>query len=117
MESKDFGDRLRELRAARGLTQAALAERVGLHRVALAKLEAGVGKQGPTWQTVVALCQALGVTCDAFLQPPSPDLPPPAPGRPRKASSDQGGQPAGEPAPDAAGGKGRRRQSKGGGAK
>jgi transcriptional regulator with XRE-family HTH domain len=63
-----FGGRLRELRAAAGLTQKALASRAGLTREAVACLE--IGRNDPRWKTVVALCEVLGVTADEFLKRP-----------------------------------------------
>jgi transcriptional regulator with XRE-family HTH domain len=94
-----FGGRLRELREAAGLTQAALAERAGLARGGVAQLEAG--KRKPAWETVVAIIEALDVLPEAFLTPPASDVPsgrgrPPKPkpeatapkrprGRPRKS--------------------------------
>jgi transcriptional regulator with XRE-family HTH domain len=70
MHASWFGERLRELRTAAGLTQKALAERAGLTREGVAYLEAG--RSDPRWKTVVALCVALGVGCDQFLKPPCP---------------------------------------------
>lgn len=54
-----FGQRVRELRAERGLSQAELARRVGTSPAHLNKLEAG-GKT-PTLVTVEALARGLGV--------------------------------------------------------
>jgi transcriptional regulator with XRE-family HTH domain len=68
MQASWFGERLRELRAAAGLTQKALAERAGLTRETVAYLECG--GNDPHWSTVVALCMALGITSDQFLKPP-----------------------------------------------
>jgi transcriptional regulator with XRE-family HTH domain len=59
-----FGVRLRQLREAAGLSQEALAERAGLHRFGVAKLERG--EREPSWATVRALAKALGVNCLAF---------------------------------------------------
>jgi transcriptional regulator with XRE-family HTH domain len=59
-----FGHRLRELREAAGMTQIQLAERSGMHRQGIAKLE--LGEREPTWATVQALAAALGVDCTAF---------------------------------------------------
>jgi len=44
------------------------------------------GRRLPGWEMVVALCQALGVSCDAFMQKPTGkhQL---RPGRPRKAAA------------------------------
>jgi transcriptional regulator with XRE-family HTH domain len=63
-----FGVILRKMRTERGLTQTALAEAAGLHRVALANLE--YGKREPMWETVQALAGALGVSCDEFRDRP-----------------------------------------------
>jgi transcriptional regulator with XRE-family HTH domain len=68
MDAAWFGPRLRELRAAAGLTQKALAKRAGLTREAVACLE--TGRNDPRWKTVLALCSVLGVTTDDFLKPP-----------------------------------------------
>lgn len=54
-----FGIRLIGLRHAAGLTQAALAARVGMDPDDLARLEAGVGE--PTVETVAVLAEALNV--------------------------------------------------------
>jgi transcriptional regulator with XRE-family HTH domain len=59
-----FADRLRELRGKAGLSQAELANRAGLHRFGISKLELGLRE--PTWATVQALALALGVDCTAF---------------------------------------------------
>jgi transcriptional regulator with XRE-family HTH domain len=82
MDAANFAPRLKELREQAGLTQQALAEKAGMNRFGVAQLEQGRNK--PSWDTVVALCKALGVSCDAFLQPPSEEAPR-ARGRPRKA--------------------------------
>jgi transcriptional regulator with XRE-family HTH domain len=80
-ESERFGGRLRELREGAGLTQKQLAEAACLTTDGLVKLEAG--RRGPTWETVLALAAALGVTCEAFTRPPA-DAAPRGPGRPPK---------------------------------
>jgi transcriptional regulator with XRE-family HTH domain len=59
-----FGLRLRELRAAAGLTQEALAKKAGLNRITVANLE--TDESIPSWPTVLALAKALGVGCEAF---------------------------------------------------
>jgi DNA-binding XRE family transcriptional regulator len=80
-----FGARLKELREQAGLTQPALAKLAGMNRFGIAKLEQGVTK--PSWETVVALCKALRVKCDAFLQEPA-ERPPAGKGRPPKAAGE-----------------------------
>jgi transcriptional regulator with XRE-family HTH domain len=63
-----FGERLKLLRTAKGLTLAEVAERAGLHLQTVAKVE--YGTREPNWLTVLALAEALGVTPDAFLVKP-----------------------------------------------
>ena len=53
-----FGARLRELRTAAGLSQRALAARVGTSCAAISNLEAG--NNAPTLGTLVRLADALG---------------------------------------------------------
>jgi transcriptional regulator with XRE-family HTH domain len=79
-----FGFRLRELREAASLSQEALAQRAGMHRFGIAKLERG--EREPVWATVRALARALGVSCSAFeSDSDAPTEGPPKPrGRPRK---------------------------------
>jgi transcriptional regulator with XRE-family HTH domain len=59
-----FADRLRELREAAGLTQAALAEAAGLSLGAVRNYEQGIRE--PYWTAVFKLAGALGVSCEAF---------------------------------------------------
>ena len=63
-QSSGFSGRLRELRDKAGLTQAALADKAGIHLHSLIKLERG--EREPQWASVRALAKALGVTCQAF---------------------------------------------------
>ncbi len=81
--SSTFGQKLRELREAAGLTQAELAERAGMNPFGVAKLEQG--QREPSWATVLALAGALGLDCLAFQAPPTGDAEPRSPGRPPKA--------------------------------
>jgi transcriptional regulator with XRE-family HTH domain len=76
-----FGPRLKEMREAAGITQQELAERSGLTKAGIANLEQS--RTRPYWETVVALCQALKVSCDVFMQPPTAKEPT-GPGRPLK---------------------------------
>ena len=55
-----FGQRIRELRATRGLSQAALAEEAGLSYKFVGEIERGVGN--PTLKTIACLATAL--ECD-----------------------------------------------------
>jgi transcriptional regulator with XRE-family HTH domain len=87
-----FGARLRALREAAGLTQAQLAEKAGLHAQGVVKLERGERK--PAWETVLALADALGVTCQNFdvAEGEAEDASPRRPGRPRKTPAPPAGQ-------------------------
>ena len=62
--TREWSDRLRRLLKDLGLTQAKLAEKAGMNRFGIAKLEQGVTE--PRWETVRTLAKALGVTCLAF---------------------------------------------------
>jgi transcriptional regulator with XRE-family HTH domain len=55
-----LGIRVRELRTARGLTQAALAERAGFRSSYFSHLENGL--KGASIETLAAIAAALGVT-------------------------------------------------------
>ncbi len=81
MKPEWFATRLRELRDQAGLSRQELADKAGLKLGGIRNLEQGV--RLPAWDTVLALCQALGVDCSAFTQEPG-DLPAAGPGRPRK---------------------------------
>jgi transcriptional regulator with XRE-family HTH domain len=74
MNPTTFADKLKELRLGAGLTQTQLAEKAGMHRQGIAKLE--MGEREPTWQTVQALARALGVSCQAFETETPPEAPP-----------------------------------------
>jgi DNA-binding XRE family transcriptional regulator len=89
-EIERFAGRVCELRATAGLTQQELAVKASVSRDTLARLEAG--RTTPSWETVLAICSALGVSCEAFRQAPA-DAPRKGPGRPPKT------KPAEEPAP------------------
>jgi transcriptional regulator with XRE-family HTH domain len=62
-----FALRLKQLREAAGLTQGELAAQVGISRVTLARFESGA--HAPSWPTVLDLADALGVTCEEFVEP------------------------------------------------
>jgi transcriptional regulator with XRE-family HTH domain len=109
-----FAGRLRELRENAGWTQQQLAEKAGLTRDGVAQLE--TGRRKPGWDTVVAICKALGVTCDAFLQAPTTS-PPAGPGRPRKATEGDADQESAAQGSESLHGKRRTRKGKGRGGK
>lgn len=60
-----LAQRLRALRVERGITQQALADRAGLNRVSVARLE--TGGQLPRYRTLVSLAGALDVPVDRLL--------------------------------------------------
>src|SRR5690348_6608632 len=65
----EIGERVRESRIARGLTQADLAQRVGMERTALAKAEAGDRRLDAL--ELFRLSDVLGLPIDHFiLRPP-----------------------------------------------
>jgi transcriptional regulator with XRE-family HTH domain len=59
-----FAEKLRELREAAGLSEARLAAASG---VSFASIHCyGLGSRKPSFEAVVRLARALGVTCEAF---------------------------------------------------
>lgn len=60
-----FGERLKALRSEKGLTQSAVAEKSGINRVTIARLESG--RQFPRYETVAALADALEVSVERLL--------------------------------------------------
>ncbi len=79
-----FAGRLRELREGAGLTQQELAGKANLTRDGVAQME--TGRRSPSWDTVLAICSALGVSCEEFRQAPA-DAPKKGPGRPPKGKA------------------------------
>jgi transcriptional regulator with XRE-family HTH domain len=59
-----FADKLRELRQARDLSEAKLAEASGLPFATVHNY--GLGRRRPSFAAVVKMARALGVTCEAF---------------------------------------------------
>jgi transcriptional regulator with XRE-family HTH domain len=90
MTNSAFAEQLQRLRKAAGISQYALAQRSGLSKQALSRLEKG--EREPSWATVQRLATALGVDCTAFsdhgLTLPAAG-PPPRRGRPLKAAPGQ----------------------------
>jgi transcriptional regulator with XRE-family HTH domain len=81
--TSDFAQRLRGLREKAGLSQYALAGLAGISKQAMNHLEAG--RNEPGWETVQRLALALGVTCEAFVDPglSLPGVEPARMGRPK----------------------------------
>ncbi len=63
---KKFGEKVREVRIRRGLSQEELAELSGLHRTYISSLE--LGKRNVSLINIYALAKALGVTPDKLLK-------------------------------------------------
>lgn len=57
---KQFGERLKELRLSKGLSQEKLAFKSGMHRTYLGGIERG--ERNPSLKNIVAIAKALGVT-------------------------------------------------------
>lgn len=110
MNADWFAGRLKELREQAGLSREELAKRAGLQSAAgIRNIEQGVRQ--PSWPMVVALCQALGVSCDAFMQEPA-SQPPTGRGRPRKATADDQADDVQTPAPSEPAKKPRKKKGK-----
>ena len=65
-ELKHFGEKVRELRMKKGLSQEQLAESSGLHRTYISSLE--LGKRNVSLINIHALAKALGVSPDKLLK-------------------------------------------------
>lgn len=63
---KKFGDRVRELRRARDLSQEELAFRAGVHRTYLGGIERG--ERNPSLKNIAAIANALNVTLTELFQ-------------------------------------------------
>ena len=57
---KQFGERIRELRLAKGLSQEEMAFKAGVHRTYLGGIERG--ERNPSLKNIAAIAEALGVT-------------------------------------------------------
>lgn len=57
----DVGNRIRQLRTARGMTMEELAHAAGVTLSTVSRIEKGRIAR-PAWHTMVAMAQALGVT-------------------------------------------------------
>jgi transcriptional regulator with XRE-family HTH domain len=83
--TEGFAARLRELRESAALTQQQLADKAGMKLAGIRNLEQG--RRSPGWETVLALADALGVSCEAFTQAPA-ERQPPRRGRPPKPAAE-----------------------------
>jgi len=62
-----FLDEFLKARAAQGLTQAQVAEKIGTTQSAVARMESGSGKHSPSLATLSKYAQALGCKLDVRL--------------------------------------------------
>jgi len=70
---------VRQMRAAAGLSQAALATRIGTSQAHLSMLERGVGRHGPTFLLLHKIARACGQELEISVRPtrePIVELPP-----------------------------------------
>src|SRR5262245_56108244 len=69
-----LGARLTAAREAAGISQYRLAQISGVTKQSISKIERD--ETSPSWETVILLAKALGVSCEAFVtddvQPPEP---------------------------------------------
>ena len=65
-ELKKFGEKVREQRIKKGLSQEELAELSGLHRTYISSLE--LGKRNVSLINIHALAKALGISPDKLLK-------------------------------------------------
>ncbi|HEV2947330.1 MAG TPA: helix-turn-helix transcriptional regulator [Gemmataceae bacterium] len=65
MQEKELARRVKKLREAAGLSQQALAVKAGLSVSVVSQVEQGK-KADPRMSTVLAIAEALGVTCDSL---------------------------------------------------
>ena len=94
-----LGAAVRAARRAAKVSQQGLAERAGMSRVSVARLEAG--SSNPTWDTVLRVTSVLGMKLDATWDPEAaPTRSSPLPKRRRVAA-----RPVQKPRPAPAGGK------------
>jgi transcriptional regulator with XRE-family HTH domain len=63
---KKFGEKVRELRRAKGLSQEELAFRAGIHRNYLGGIERG--ERNPALDNIAAIAKALGVELSELLR-------------------------------------------------
>ena len=63
---EQFGERVRELRLAKGLSQEDLASRANVHRTYLGGIERG--ERNPSLKNIAAIAEALNVTLSELFQ-------------------------------------------------
>jgi transcriptional regulator with XRE-family HTH domain len=81
-----FATKLAAIRTAAGISQYRLSKESGISKQALSQLE--LGSSQPSWETVQALCRALGVSCQEFMA----DCPSAAPAKSKPAAKPKKGR-------------------------
>ena len=62
---KNFGDRVRELRTAQGLSQEVLAQKAGLHRTYIGSVERG--ERNISLENILKIASALSVSISSIM--------------------------------------------------
>jgi len=65
-ELRAFGQAIRRMREARGLSQEALADRAGLHRTYIGGIERG--ERNVSFLNIIKLSKALGIRLDELMR-------------------------------------------------
>ncbi len=81
---QNLGQRIGELRQAKGLTQAALAKKCAVTFQFISLIEKG--ESNPTLDILINVAAALDVEVRALFEPPEGTYQPPRPGRPKKTN-------------------------------
>jgi len=66
MIDKKFGQVLKKLRTAKGISQEDFALNIGLHRTYISQLERGL--KSPSLRTINKICQELGISLAQFME-------------------------------------------------
>ncbi len=70
LRHQEFGERLRKVREARGLSQSALAEQAGLDQGDISRFEAGKwGKRGVSFEKLERILPILGLQLEHTIRP------------------------------------------------
>jgi transcriptional regulator with XRE-family HTH domain len=81
---QNLGQRIGELRQAKGLTQAALAKKCAVTFQFISQIEKGETTTNPTLDTLISIAAALNVEMRDLFEPPEGTYRRPRRGRPKK---------------------------------
>ena len=73
VSGQEIGSRVREIRESRGLSRKKLAESISLTIQAITQVE--TGRRKPSFQTLIALSQGLGISLDSLVGLPTSKYP------------------------------------------